>query len=172
MLFIIGLVDRNKACSVIHTGPFIILYIDVLPFLGVGVGGFQLLPLMLRSLHGHIRSERCSVFAEIWALLCPVLQSNDQEEAVRWGGQPAAGSGQRAGALPQIHGHSSDQAAFWEVIQTHRHLYIALRVWRSGSPLTCSSTQHQRSRNAAGWMVNRVHCCSLFPQSCDWLDSH
>lgn len=48
-----------------------------------------------------------------------VFQSHDQEEAVRGGGQPAAGGGQCAGTFPQVHGHPPDQAAFWEVIKIH-----------------------------------------------------
>lgn len=59
-----------------------------------------------------------------------MFQSHDQEEAVRGGGQPAAGGGQRAGTFPQVHGHSPDQAALREVSHsacTHTRARHALR---------------------------------------------
>lgn len=59
----------------------------------------------------------------VFFVLFFVLQSYDQKEAVWRSGQLATGSGQCAWTFPKVHGHSPDQAALWEVINTsHTHI--------------------------------------------------
>lgn len=72
----------------------------------------------------HYHLTKCSV-SNIFSLFnnrnvcCFGFQSHDQKEAVWWGGQPAAGSGQCAWTFPQVHGHTPDQTAIWEVTEVH-----------------------------------------------------
>lgn len=61
--------------------------------------------------------------------MCVVFQSHDQKEAVRWGGQPAAGSRQCAWTFPQVHGHTADQTAFWEVFNMQTVTRVLVHHW-------------------------------------------
>lgn len=61
------------------------------------------------------------------------LQSNDQKKAVWRGGQPAARSGQRPWAFPQVHGHTPDQTTFWKVTEIHTHKTHIFLLFRASS---------------------------------------